>query len=55
MGKRDPRTMSVSNVDEVLRSAEEFVRKNSKEPSRTMNSEECPEGEAQGTALGNYW
>ena len=40
MGKRDPRTTSVSNVDEVLRSAEEFVRKNSKEPSRTMNSEE---------------
>ena len=44
MGKRDPRTTSVSNVDEVLRSAEEFVRKNSKELSRTMNSEECPEG-----------
>ena len=49
MGKQDPRTTSVSNVDEVLRSAEEFVRKNSKEPSRTMNSEECPEGEARGT------
>ena len=48
-GKRDPRTTSVSNVDEVLRSAEEFVRKNSKEPSRTMNSEECPEGKARGT------
>ena len=48
MGKRDPRTMSVSNVDEVLRSAEEFVRKNSKEPSRTMNSEECLEGKPEG-------
>ena len=45
--------MSVSNVDEVLGSAEEFVRKNSEEPSRTMNSKECPECEARGTFQGS--
>ena len=38
MGKRDPRTTSVSNVDEVLRSAEEFVRKNSSEFFLTNSS-----------------